>query len=773
MKLRHAPVLLAAVLAFVALGRWPLWQDEAFTWALVQGSYAEIVDGAAGDRHPPLYYLVVSLFSWIVDRDELVRLPSALAYVAAVALVGSAGRRHFGEGVGLVAASVVALAPVAVLHAMNARMYALLLFWGAGLLWGGLELVRGERPARGAVVAALAAAGAVWTHYAGLAAIAAAGAGTALACLARGDLAWSDRWKRVGMLVLGMGLAGLSFVPWAMGPLQFQLTNKDAPADRTLGVLTYALWAFDSRVPALSYALVAAQLAGVFAAARRRDARTVLLLVWVASAVAFPWYFSSSLPAQNPRNYLSFLPAAALLGGLALARWPRASLAALAALAAQPLADLLTRTVSPQETGVGFDYHVEADVFDASAPANAGFYFRPKYMLTQYRRYAPALEVRTAFPVGPDAWLASPRTEFLDSSITARYTEDCTFRQAFRVVVYAPTGPGCDAMKAWIRAGAEDGYVPFALEIGSRALTAGRLDEAETWLARAAEASRAHPAAWIALAEARLRAKDGAGMLAAADEALDAARSWHFPGRVIGGIQDTRARALVMLGREDEATAARAAANCARASWYPTTCGTWAEPLVPDLPPLESPPPTLPPLPSLTEPQDAPPPAAPPSGTERRALWALDGEALPAGWVDSAGTPEDPSGTMEPADGATALVLRVHPDRTAGVVCADLVDAAPRMAVRARWKLDVDGPAGWTRLQLEARLADADGNVKKVLDQPVAERPLQTATPTSWRVDRFDFRTVDAAKVRLCAKLEGKVPAAATIDWLEIAKVNE
>lgn len=770
MKLRLAPVAVAAVLALVALGRWPLWQDEAFTWALVQGSYAQIVDGAAGDRHPPLYYLIVSLFSWIVDRDELVRLPSALAYVGAVALVGSAARRHFGEGAGLVAASVVALAPVAVLHALNARMYATLLFFGAAMLWGGLDLVRGDRPRRGAIVVGLAAAGAVWTHYAGLAAIAAAGAGTALGCLARTDLPWKERWTRVGWLVGTMALAGLSFVPWATGPLQFQLTNKDAPAERTLAVVAYALWNFDSRVPALSYALAAAQLAGVVVAARRRDP---LLLVWVASAIVFPWYFSSSLPAQNPRNYLTFLPAAAVLVGLAAARWPRASVAGLALLAAEPLVDLLTRTVSPQETGVGFDYHVEADVFDASVPKNAGFYFRPKYMLTQYRRYAPALEERTAFPVGADAWLASPRTEFLDSSITARYTEDCTFEQAFRVVVYAPAGPGCDAMKAWVRAGAEDGYVPFQLELGTRALAAGRLEEAETWLARAAERSVAHPAAWIALADVRLRAKDGAGMLAAAEEALAAARRWHFPGRVIGGVMDTRARALVMLGREADAAKVRDSANCARNSAYPTLCGTFAERLAHHLPTLQSAPPTLPPLPSLTEPQDAAPPAAPPAGTRRLSLWALDGEALPAEWVDSAGTPEDPSATMDAAGGVTALVLRVRPERTAAVVCAGLVDAAPRMAVRARWKLDIDGDAGWTRLSLEARMADADGNVKKVLDQPVAERPLQTATPTSWRVDRFDFRTTDAAKVRLCAKLEGKVPGAATLDWLEIASVDE
>ncbi len=773
MRLHHVPVVLAAVLSLSGIGHWPLWQDEAFTWALVQKTVGEIVDGAAADRHPPLYYLFVAAVSRIADRDELVRLPSALGFIGAVALVGSAARRHVGEGAALVAGTIVALSPVALLHANNARMYAVLLFWGAAMVWGGLDLVRGDRPRRGALVLGLAAAGAVWTHYAGLAAIAAAGAGAGLGCLARTDLPWKARWGRVGWLVLTLGLAGVSFLPWATGPLQFQLVNKDAPAERTLGVLAYLLWNFDSRVPPLSYVLVAAQLLGIGVLIRRRDATAALLASWVAGALVFPWIFSTSLPAQNPRNYLSFLPAAAILGGLALARWPRAAAATVALFAAEPVYDLLTRTVSPQETGTGFDYQVEADVFDASAPANAGFYFRPKYMITQYRRYAPALETRAAFPVDRHAWLASPRTEFLDSSITARFTEACTFRQAFRVVVYAPEGPGCDAMRAWIRAGAEDGYAPFAMEEGTRALAAGKLDEAERWIAAAAATVRAHPGAWISLTDVRLRANDAAGMLAAGDAALDTARTWHFPGRVIGGIQDSRARALGMLGRTAEAEAVRAAANCARTSWFPTLCGTWAEGLVPTLPPLESAPPALPPLPALTESQEPAPPAAAPAGSERLALWALDGEALPAGWVDSAGTADDPSAAMEAADGATGLVLRTRPDRGAAVVCAGLVDAAPRMAVKARWKLAADGPAGWTRLVLEARLADAEGNVKKLLDQPVAERPLQTATPTTWRVDRFDFRTADAAKVRLCAKLEGKVPAAATIDWLEIAKVDE
>ncbi|MFZ5481561.1 MAG: glycosyltransferase family 39 protein [Myxococcota bacterium] len=772
MPVRIAPVLLAAVLALAFSGRWPLWQDEAFTWALTQKTFGEIVDGAAGDRHPPLYYLLVAPLRLLGDRDELVRLPSVLAFVASVAITTHAARRHFGDAVATVVGVVLALSPFAVLYAINARMYALLMLWGAGLLWGTLDLALGDRPRRGAAVVALATAGALWTHYAGLAAIASAGLGGALACFARRDLPWPARLRRFAWLAGAMAIAGLSFVPWATGPLQFQLANKDAPAPRTWTVLAYAFWSFDNRVPALSIALAVAQIAGVVALVRRRDAHAALLFAWALGGIALPYLLSRSGPAQNPRNYIDFLPAAAVLVGLATSRWPKAAAGALGILSAEPLWDLLSRPVSPQETGVWFDYHLEADVFDASVPRNAGLYFRPTYMLTQYRRYAPALEDRAKVPVDAFTWIAATRSEWLDSQITARYSEGCTFRQAFRVVVYAPDGPGCDAMKTWIRAGAEAGYVPFRIEMGTRALADGRLDEAIDWLDPAARKLRAHPGAWLTLAEVYRQKGDHAGVVRSVDEGLALAKRWRFGARVIAGAHQTRARALAALGRAEEAAAARDAAACALTSAFPEACGTPLQAWIPDLGPLESPPPPLPPLPALTEPQDAAPPAQPPANVARTALWPLDGEVLPAGFSDGAGTADDPSALMEETEGVMTVSLRVRPDRGAAVVCAPLVDASPRMALRARWKLETDGAPGYTRLVFEARMADAEGNVKKLLDQPVMERPLQTATPTTWRVDRFDFRTDDAAKVRLCAKLEGRVPAAAYVDWIEIGEVT-
>lgn len=70
-------------------------------------------------------------------------------------------------------------------------------------------------------------------------------------------------------------------------------------------------------------------------------------------------------------------------------------------------------------------------------------------------------------------------------------------------------------------------------------------------------------------------------------------------------------------------------------------------------------------------------------------------------------------------------------------------------------------------------MADADGKVMQLGGSPVMERPLTAASGTSWRVDRFDFRTpADAKQVRICLKVNGGVPARLAVDWFEVLAVD-
>ena len=812
------PLGVSALLCFGHLGRWSLWQDEAFTWVLMQKDLPGMIGAAGQDRHPPLYYLIVAAFRWLGDRDFALRLPSALGVVASVGLTGWAGGRYFGGRVGLVAAWVMALSPYALLYASTARMYGLLMFWGALLFATGLGVSRGSRPGRSAVALCLAAAGALWTHYAGAAAIAATGLGVGLDLLARGSLRGTAggspggrrgqaepqnaaspigglAWARLGLLVLALGLAGLSFVPWALGPLRFQLANKDAPSDRTWTVLAYLWWNFDSRVPALSWALSGLQVAGLGVAIRRRDP---LLLGWVLAALVFPWFASRSGPAQNPRNYSDFLPLASVLVGLAVdsvlraARRPGAagwSLFGLLLLAAEPLHDLWTRPVSPQEVGTGFDYRVEADVLDAAAPKNGGLYFRPPFLLAQYQRYAPALVARGQRPVDRYAWLASSRSEWVDSTVTSRFPAECTFAVAFRQVLYAAPGEGCEALAGWVEhvadAGGEagGGYVPFQLELARRALAANDLPLARSWAERAQKTLVGHPAAALAVAEAATRQGDHPAALEAALHAVAITRSWRWAGPAIAQAWTTAARAFEKLERYEDRARALDAANCARKVLWPWFCGTGpgsgrVMSLLP-LAPGGGLPPTIAPLPALSESQSPPPPVAVPVGGARLGLWPLDGEVLPSGWSDAGGTVADPSAVMDLVDGFAVLSLAVGGDRSTALACAPMVPASPLMAVRARWRADMHtgpaaGGAGRTWIFFEARMAGPDGRVMQLGGSPVMERPLTTASGTSWRVDRFEFRALpDAREVRLCLKVDGDVPTRLAVDWIEVLALQE
>lgn len=769
---RWAPVLVAAALCLGTIGRWCLWQDEAFTWAVTQRDVAAMVDAAAKDRHPPLYYLVVAPFHRLSDFDWFIRLPSALAFIAAVAVLRRGVARHFGESAGTLAALVLALSPFAVLFAHTARMYALLLFFGTVLFTAGIDLVRGERPGRAALWVLIGAAGAAWTHYAGFAAIAATGLATAAAVTANSQLPGRERARRLALLGLALGLAAASFAPWATGPLQYQLANKDAPAARTWKVLAYVFWAFDARLPALSWVLLGLQALGVAIAVRRRDTMSVYLLGWIALATVAPWLASRSQPAQNPRNYIDFLPLGATLAGLALDALPgglRRRVAAFAIVAAFPLADLLSRPVSPQETGTAYDYHREATAFASAMPSDGHAIFRPAYMLTQYQRYEAWLGQASYGVVGPDAgtWMFLARGERLDSGLLPLYPEDCTFRHAFKVVAYAPAGPGCEAMKAMIAA--DDTYVPFLIEMAQRALSAGQLEAAEGYAAKAAARLRAHPTAAMLLAQIRMRLNRFEDAAEAAGQAADISLAWGFPAGVSAEALLIRANALAAINQNDASLRTRTRANCVRSAYRPALCGTplsWlaravTEPTGP-LPPGAPPAPELPTLPVPSEPQDPAAPAAAPTGMERVALWRLDGEALPGDWSVLDG---------EVSMAADALVASATRARPTGVACAPFVPAATPLVVRARWRTELDPGEGRAWMVLEARGMDAAGAIIRVGGAPAMSRPLQSPAAMDWRVDRVDyFPPEGATQVRFCVKADGTVPARAVFDWIEVSK---
>ncbi|MCI0578798.1 MAG: glycosyltransferase family 39 protein [Chloroflexi bacterium] len=111
----------AAWLRLTNLGLKSLWLDEAFAVWNANLSPLEIWQ-ATYDNHPPLYYLLLHGWMAVLGRSEvLVRLPSVFNSMVGLALAYRLGRRLLGRDAA-VAATLLALAPLDVWYAQEARM---------------------------------------------------------------------------------------------------------------------------------------------------------------------------------------------------------------------------------------------------------------------------------------------------------------------------------------------------------------------------------------------------------------------------------------------------------------------------------------------------------------------------------------------------------------------------------------------------------------------------------------------------------------------------
>ncbi len=205
-----APILwLAMALRFHQLGLQSFWNDEGNAARLAERSVRLIIKGAAMDIHPPGYYLLLHFWQLGAGRTEFaLRAFSALCGLLTVAVVAALGRHLGGKRTGAVAALLLALHPLALYYAQEARMYALLGLVAALTLWTGTQCLqtRARWPllAMGATVLL-----GLYTHYAYLFALAAVDGAFLIYWLLR-ERTWSAlrRWS------LPQGVALLLFLPW-------------------------------------------------------------------------------------------------------------------------------------------------------------------------------------------------------------------------------------------------------------------------------------------------------------------------------------------------------------------------------------------------------------------------------------------------------------------------------------------------------------------------------------------------------------------------------
>jgi 4-amino-4-deoxy-L-arabinose transferase-like glycosyltransferase len=162
-----AVILTGASIALYGVSSLNVWVDEGSTWFFINLSWWEMLDTLRFvGVHPPLYFILLKAITDLSGSGELaLRSISIAAYLAAVYLAYRVGGRVAGSAGAVIGAIFLALHPMQLWYARDARPYAL-----AGALAGALLLlfmrIRSGEGGRyawfGALIAAMLG---LLTHY--------------------------------------------------------------------------------------------------------------------------------------------------------------------------------------------------------------------------------------------------------------------------------------------------------------------------------------------------------------------------------------------------------------------------------------------------------------------------------------------------------------------------------------------------------------------------------------------------------------------------------
>lgn len=159
-------VLLAFGVRVVRLDHQSLWYDEGLSVHLAALSLDQTIAQSAVTDHPPLHAALLNVWMSLAGSSEFaLRFVSLFFGTLAVALTYALARRIGGNRVGGLAAALIALAPMALWYAQEARGYSVLLVCVLIATLAFLRLIEGDRHRHVWLSYVLACAAAMYTHY--------------------------------------------------------------------------------------------------------------------------------------------------------------------------------------------------------------------------------------------------------------------------------------------------------------------------------------------------------------------------------------------------------------------------------------------------------------------------------------------------------------------------------------------------------------------------------------------------------------------------------
>lgn len=110
-----------------------LWSDEIYTKSMLEGSLSDFYAKFKNDLHPPLYYLVLRLFTALFGLNAVtLRLFSVLGVLSTIILGYFTGQRIFGKQGAIYFCLMLISLPMLAVYSHQARMYT----WAAFSITG-------------------------------------------------------------------------------------------------------------------------------------------------------------------------------------------------------------------------------------------------------------------------------------------------------------------------------------------------------------------------------------------------------------------------------------------------------------------------------------------------------------------------------------------------------------------------------------------------------------------------------------------------------------
>lgn len=140
-------LIVATILRFISIDQ-SLWLDEAINVNNAAGlSFKELIfNYSLGDFHPPLYHVLLRGWILLFGSSEIsVRIPSIILGLVSVYIVYLIGKKLYEEKTALVAATLLATAPLHIYYSQEARMYMLAATTAAASVYFFISIIKSDK----------------------------------------------------------------------------------------------------------------------------------------------------------------------------------------------------------------------------------------------------------------------------------------------------------------------------------------------------------------------------------------------------------------------------------------------------------------------------------------------------------------------------------------------------------------------------------------------------------------------------------------------------